>query len=53
MGYTQNCEIWHGASVDPLILVMNDKIDFDKTRMMRDTTIKEMFAKHDLKFDLE
>ena len=38
---------------NPLILVMNDKIDFDKTRMMRDTTIKELFAKHDLKFDLE
>merc|ERR1712081_106557 len=38
---------------NPLILVMNDKIDFGKTRMMRDTTIKEMFAKHDLKFDLE
>ena len=32
---------------------MSDKIDFDKTRMMRDTTINEMFAKHDLKFDNE
>ena len=32
---------------------MNDKIDFDKTRLMRDTTITEMFAKHDLKFDNE
>ena len=32
---------------------MNDKIDFDKTRMMRDSTILEMFAKQDLNFDLE
>ena len=37
----------------PLILAMNDKIDFDKTRMMRDSTILEMFAKQDLNFDLE
>ena len=36
-----------------MILVMNDKIDFDKTRLMRDTTINEMFAKHDVKFDNE
>merc|ERR1712081_70931 len=36
---------------NPLILVMNDKIDFDKTKLMRDTTINELFAKHDLKFD--
>merc|ERR1711954_215079 len=37
----------------PLILAMNDKIDFDKTRMMRDSTILEMFAKQDLNFELE
>merc|ERR1711954_238605 len=42
-----------GLGPNPLILAMNDKIDFDKTRMMRDSTIKEMFTKHDLKFDLE
>merc|ERR1711954_219263 len=38
---------------NPLILVMNDKIDFDKTRLMCDTTINELFAKHDLTFDNE
>ena len=32
---------------------MNDKIDFDKTRMMRDSTILEMFAKQDLNFEFE
>ena len=38
---------------NPLILAMNDKVDFDRIRMMKDSTIMQMFAKHDLKFDLE
>ena len=38
---------------NPLILVMNDKVDFDKTRMMRNATINELFAKHDMHLNAE
>ena len=32
---------------------MNDKVDFDKTKMVRIATINELFAKHDMHFDTE
>ena len=44
-------------SGDICILVSNKfrflVVDFDKTRMMRNATINELFAKHDMYFDAE
>merc|ERR1711954_398814 len=38
---------------NPLIMVMNDTVDFDKTKMMHNATISQLFAKHDMYFDAE
>ena len=38
---------------NPLIMVMNEDIDFDRTMKMRDCKITELFARQDLEFDIK
>ena len=38
---------------NPLIMVMNEDIDFDRAMKMRECKITELFARQDLEFDIE